>query len=95
MSDWRESVVEFIRANALPVDKFGHQPRLYALAVKIGQGIAFDDDIVFAAAWMHDLGVFVGHRPEDPAQLARWNHVPYTIAQSRALLAGWGFPSTR
>jgi len=95
MSDWRESVVEFIRANALPVDKFGHQPRLYALAVKIGQGIAFDDDIVFAAAWMHDLGVFVGHRPEDPAQLARWNHVPYTIAQSRALLAGWGFPSEK
>jgi len=92
MSDWRKSVEEFIRAAALPVEKFGHQPRLYALALKIGQGIAFDDEILFAAAWMHDLGVFLGHRPDDPAQLARWDHVPYTIARSHELLAGWGFP---
>jgi uncharacterized protein len=58
-------------------------------------GLAFDDDVVFAAAWMHDLGVFLGHRPSDPEQLARWNHVPYTIARSRELLAGWGFPAAR
>ena len=29
---WRVSVMEYIRAQALPVDKYGHQPRLYALA---------------------------------------------------------------
>jgi uncharacterized protein len=85
----------FIQAEAKPVDKFGHQPRLYALAVRLGQGMEFDDDIVFAAAWMHDLGVFVGHRPEDPAQLARWDHVPYTLTRSRELLAGWGFPADK
>jgi len=89
---WRESVVACIRAEALPVDKFGHQPRLYALAVRLGQGMEYDDDILFAAAWMHDLGVFIGNRPEDPAQLARWDHIPYTIARTRELLAGWGFP---
>jgi uncharacterized protein len=89
---WRESVVACIRAEALPVDKFGHQPRLYTLAVRLGQGIEYDDDILFAAAWMHDLGVFLGNRPDDPAQLARWDHVPYTIARTRELLAGWGFP---
>jgi uncharacterized protein len=44
---------------------------------------------------MHDLGVFLGHRPDDPEQLARWNHVPYTIARTRELLAGWGFPSEK
>ena len=92
---WRESVVAFIRANALPVDKFGHQPRLYALAVELGQGMEYDDDILFAAAWMHDLGVFLGHRPQDPAELARWDHVPYTIARSRELLPGWGFPAEK
>ncbi|MGO9339686.1 MAG: HD domain-containing protein [Terracidiphilus sp.] len=90
---WRESVVEYIRAEAQPVDKFGHQPRLYALACRVGEGTAFDDDIVFAAAWMHDLGVFLGHRPEDQDQLARWDHVPYTIARTRELLPGWGFPA--
>lgn len=92
---WRETVVEYIRAEALPVDKFGHQPRLYALTRQIGQGMIYDDDVVFAAAWMHDLGVFVGHRPQDPAELARWDHVPYTIAKTRELLASWGFPGTK
>lgn len=91
-SNWRHSVVEYIRANALPTDKFGHQPRLYALACHIGEGLAYDDDIVFAAAWMHDLGVFLGHRPSDPEKLKRWDHVPYTIARTRELLASWGYP---
>jgi uncharacterized protein len=89
---WRESVVTYIRSEARPVDKYGHQPRLYALACQIGKGLGYDDDVVFAAAWMHDLGVFVGHRPQDPEELEHWEHVPYTIARSRELLAGWGFP---
>ena len=42
--------------------------RLYALACRVGKGMNFDDDVVFAAAWMHDLGVFLGHRPSDPDQ---------------------------
>lgn len=91
-SGWRQSVVDYIRAEAQPADKFGHQPRLYALACRIGEGMEYDDDVVFAAAWMHDLGVFLGHRPQNPEELARWNHVPYTIAKTRTLLAGWGFP---
>ncbi len=93
MTKWRESVVAYIRAEALPVDKFGHQPRLYALACRLGEGMEFDDDVLFASAWMHDLGVFQGHRPQDPALLANWNHVPYTIARTRELLTGWGFPA--
>jgi uncharacterized protein len=89
---WRESVIAYIRAEAKPEDKFGHQPRLYSLVKKIGEGMEYDDDVVFAAAWMHDLGVFLGHRPQDAGQLSRWDHVPYTIRLSRELLAGWGFP---
>jgi uncharacterized protein len=92
---WRESVVAYIRAEAQPVDKFGHQPRLYALACRVGQGMEYDDDILFAAAWMHDLGVFLGHRPQDPEKLARWNHIPYTITRSRGLLTAWGFPAEK
>jgi uncharacterized protein len=91
-SRWRESVIAYIRAEATPADKFGHQPRLYALASQIAEGEDCDDDVLFAAAWMHDLGVFLGHRPADPVQLAAWDHVPYTIEKSRELLTGWGFP---
>ncbi|MFZ1084453.1 MAG: HD domain-containing protein [Terracidiphilus sp.] len=94
-ANWRESVVEYIRAEAQPVDKFGHQPRLYDLAVRLAEGREFDDDILFAAAWMHDLGVFLGHRPKDPAELAGWDHVPYTLARSQSMLAGWGFPASK
>lgn len=90
---WRDSVVEYIRAEAQPPDKFGHQPRVYALACRIGEAMDFDDDVLFAAAWMHDLGVFAGHRPSNPDLLAGWNHVPYTVARTRDLLAGWGFPA--
>jgi uncharacterized protein len=90
---WRESVVAYIRAEALPMDKFGHQPRVYALAVRLGEGMEYDDDILFAAAWMHDLGVFLGHRPQEPAELAGWDHLPYTLERSRKLLAEWGFPA--
>lgn len=93
--DWRQSVVAYIRGQAQPADKFGHQPRLYALACRIGDGMDFDDDVLFAAAWMHDLGVFLGHRPQSPEQLTRWNHVPYTITKTRELLAGWGFPGAK
>lgn len=92
---WREAVVECIRAEALPVDKFGHMPRLYALASRLGAGTEFDDDVLFAAAWMHDLGVFAGNRPSDAAELAKWDHIPYTVARSRELLAGWGFPAEK
>ncbi|WP_109487871.1 HD domain-containing protein [Occallatibacter savannae] len=89
---WRARVVDYIRAEATPADKYGHQPRVYSLATEIGRGMAYDDDILFAAAWMHDLGVFLGHRPQDPEQLSRWDHVGYTIQRSRDLLSGWGFP---
>jgi uncharacterized protein len=89
---WRESVVAYIRVEAQPEEKFGHQTRLYALASRVGEGMDYDDDILFAAAWMHDLGVFLGHRPKDHAQLSQWDHVPYTIRRSRELLLEWGFP---
>jgi uncharacterized protein len=95
VNDWRESVVAYIRAEATPADKFGHQPRLYALARQIAEGENCDDDVLFAAAWMHDLGVFLGHRPADPVRLAAWDHVPYTIEKGRELLAGWGFPEEK
>lgn len=89
---WRQSVMAYIRAEAQPKDKFGHQPRLYALATAIGKGMDYDDDVLFAAAWMHDLGVYIGHRPSNQAELERWNHVPYTVARTRELLAACGFP---
>jgi uncharacterized protein len=68
---------------------------LYALTKQIGAGQSYDDDIVFAAVWLHDLGVFTGHRPEDPGVLAQWNHVPYTMERAREILREHGFPEAK
>jgi uncharacterized protein len=90
--DFRSEIAAYVRTAALPEDKFGHQPRLYALTQRIGEGMSYDDDVVYAAAWLHDLGVFVGHRPEDPEELAKWDHVIYTLKEVPAILEGRGFP---
>lgn len=89
---FRQAIRDYIAREARPVDKYGHQPRLYALTQKIGAGYDYDDDIVFAAAWLHDLGVFIGHRPEDAEELARWDNVAYAVDRVPALLEKMGFP---
>jgi len=90
--DFREALVAYIREQAKPVDKFSHQPRLYALTKEVGAGQAYDDDIVFVAVWLHDLGVFIGHRPEDPAVLAKWDNVAYAMQRTPELLKRFDFP---
>ena len=94
-SPWRQQLADYIRAQAQPVDKFSHQPRLYALACELADGRPLDDDILYAACWLHDLGVFIGHRPEAPALLATWDNVAYAIAQTPPLLLRLGFPADK
>lgn len=90
-SSCRTAIADYVRAHARPVNKFSHQPRVYHLAVTIGDGLAYDDDVLYAAAWLHDIGVFIGHRPEDPAALERWNMMAYAIEHVPALLRSFGF----
>jgi uncharacterized protein len=93
--NFRVRLAEYVSSQALPVDKLGHQPRLYALTRLVGEGLSYDDDVVYAAAWLHDLGVFVGHRPEDPGELAAWDNVGYAMKQASAVLLQSGFPTTK
>jgi len=94
-SGYREAVADYIRAQAKPPDKLSHQPRLYRLARRLAEGKPYDDDVLYAAAWMHDLGVFFGHRPEGPAALAAWDHVAYAASKVPAILKQFGFPETK
>jgi uncharacterized protein len=94
-SDFRSAIVDYLRQQARPVDKFSHQVRLYALTRQLGAGQTYDDDVVFAAAWLHDLGVFIGHRPEDLTALARWDSVAYALERVPALLPDLGFPAAK
>ena len=83
----------YIREQARPVDKFSHQPRLYELTREIGADRRYDGDVVFAAVWLHDLGVFVGHRPEEPEALAKWDCVAYAMERTPEILTRFGFPA--
>lgn len=89
------AIVSYIRGAAQPPDKYGHQPRLHRLAVQLAGDAKFDNDVLFAAAWLHDIGVFVGHRPEDPAMLASWDNVAYAAREVPRLLVGFGFPADK
>ncbi len=93
--DYRIAMVEYIRLNAKPPDKFSHQPRLYHLASQLAADRPYDDDVLYAAAWMHDLGVFVGHRPEEPSALAAWDCVAYAMKRTPPLLEQFGFPKEK
>jgi uncharacterized protein len=94
-TQFRRRIEEYIRQHALPPDKFSHQPRLYHLAKRLAEGKPYDDDVLHAAAWMHDLGVFIGHRPESLSKLAKWDHVAYASKEVPKLLKRLGFPRER
>lgn len=92
---YRIAIVEYVRENAKPPDKFSHQDRLYDLARQLAEEEPYDDDVVFAAAWLHDLGVFIGHRPENPAELANWDHLAYALRLAPRILDETGFPANK
>jgi uncharacterized protein len=92
---YRAALAQYIREQAKPPDKFSHQPRLYRLAAELGDGQPFDDDVLYAAAWLHDLGVFVGHRPEDPIELSKWDNVAYAVQKAPEVLNRFGFPAQK
>jgi uncharacterized protein len=88
----RQAIIARIRREANPPDKLSHQARLYELSKRLADAKAFDDDVLFAAAWLHDVGVFIGHRPEDPAMLAKWDNVAYAVQKAPLMLRECGFP---
>ena len=90
MSSFRDQLCDLVKREAQPSHKFGHQVRLYSLSRNIGKGLDYDDDIVFAAIWLHDLGVFNGNRPAEPSELATWDHVAYAVRRSHDLLPALG-----
>jgi uncharacterized protein len=94
-NSYRQAISGYIAREAKPMEKYSHQPRLYALARLVGAGFEYDDDVLFAAAWLHDLGVFIGHRPEAIEELVRWDHVRYVMLKAPAILNEAGFPAEK
>ena len=92
---YRDVVERIVREQAQPSHKYGHQPRLYALCRQIGASTPYDDDVVYAAVWLHDLGVFEGNRPASTHELVTWDHVAFACEATARLLATTDFPRTK
>lgn len=90
-----ERLAHYVETQARPVDKFGHQPRLIELTRSIGADLPHDQEVVAAAAWLHDFGVFAGHRPDKPEELGRWDHVAYACSHAPVILRQAGFPEDK
>ena len=95
ISKYRGVIERAVQAQAQPRHKFGHQPRLYALCKQIGASVPHDDDVVYAAVWLHDLGVFEGNRPTGTEELIAWDHVAFACRETARLLAETDFPQTK
>jgi len=93
MATWREELISYIRTEALPIEKFSHQPRLYALTQLIDPEA--DADILFASVWLHDLGVFLGHRPAEKVELEKWDSAAYAVRVTPEILTRLGFPTEK
>lgn len=85
---WRDRIVARIGALDHPAWGPEHCRRLYSIERQIahGEGIEADDDVLFALAWLHDVGTF--------DEFARYGGSPPECAASAAdqLLAAAGFP---
>ena len=57
---FRELIAVFIAAEAKPREKFGHQPRLYALTKGVGEGFEYDDDV--AAEFFRQVNLGLVHQ---------------------------------
>lgn len=88
-SDWRASVRRFAEANLKhPAWGASHSLRDYELAKELAAAdqVTLDDDVLFAAAYLHDVAAFA------PFAKPTVDHQDEAARIVESLLAGTGFP---
>lgn len=88
---WRDGVIARLRTLEHPAWGPAHSKRLYALAHEIAlrEDLDVDDDVLYACAWLHDIGTF--------PQFACEADDPPTCASKAAekMLPETGFPADK
>jgi len=88
-ADWHTSVIEFAKANFKhPAWGFSHCIRDYRLArsLALKDKVTLDDDVLFAAAYLHDMAAFKPWEKEDV------DHADQAADIVDTVLNGSGFP---
>jgi hypothetical protein len=89
---WRAKVTAFAAENLKhPAWGFSHSQRNYNLARTLATAdhVALDDDILFAAAYLHDMGAF------DPWDKEKGEHGDISAEHIDLVLAGTDFPKAK
>lgn len=86
---WKVRIYELAHSRFLhPAWGWQHSERNYLLAVRLarGDGLHIDTDVLFAAAFLHDMAAFM------PCAQPKMEHGECAARQARAMLRGTGFP---
>jgi HD superfamily phosphodiesterase len=90
--DWRVAVQQFAAANLKhPAWGFSHSIRDYELAKELAaaDGVKLDDDVLYAAAYLHDVAAFA------PFTKAGVDHQDQAANLVESMLTGTGFPMSK
>lgn len=90
--DWRAAVQRFVAANLKhPAWGLSHSIRNYELAKELAaaDGAKVDDDVLYAAAYLHDMAAFA------PFSKAGVDHQDEAANSVESMLAGTGFPMAK
>jgi len=88
-SEWKRALYEFVKKNSVhPSWGIAHSERDYQASKSLAQkeGITLDDDVLFAAAFLHDIGGLSPFAQKDVDHAVRSTQV------IEPLLPEWGFP---
>lgn len=89
---WRDSVRAFAREHFRhPAWGYSHSSRDYALARELAarDGVALDDDVLFAASYLHDIAAF------EPWEEHGKDHADVAVGMVDSLLKDTGFPMAK
>jgi len=90
--DWRTAVQRFAESNLKhPAWGFSHSVRDYELAKELAaaDAVALDDDVLYAASYLHDVAAFAPWRKADV------DHQDEAAKLVESMLAGTGFPMSK
>lgn len=90
--DWRAAVHRFVEANMKhPAWGLSHSVRDYELAKELAAAdqVTVDDDVLYAAAYLHDVAAFA------PFRKAGADHQDEAARIVESMLAGTGFPMSK
>ena len=89
---WRVTIYDLARSKFHhPAWGWQHSERNYRIALELaqGDGLRIDTDVLFAAAFLHDMAAFM------PCQNTKLEHGECAAEQSGAILQAAGFPMAK